>query len=292
MAITDAVVPVAGLGTRLLPATKSQPKEMLPVGAKPVVQYVVEELRACGVDRVLFVTGRGKSAIEDHFDDDPELIRALREAGREELLAELEFERMGVEFAYTRQRRQRGLGDAILYAERFSGSGPFIVALGDAIIGRHEPSPIVARLTAAFEASGAACAIAVQAVPRELAPRYGMVAGEPDGHHLRVTGLVEKPAPADAPGDLAVAARYVFSPAIFGALRATPPGHGGEVQLTDAIRRLLDAGEHVVAVTLGPEDRRYDVGTVESYCATFLEFALTDPRYGERLRERAAALLR
>ncbi|MEP7273374.1 MAG: sugar phosphate nucleotidyltransferase, partial [Acidobacteriota bacterium] len=167
MAILNAVVPVAGLGTRLLPATKSQPKEMLPVGKKPIVQYVVEELEGSGVNRVLFVTGRGKSSIEDHFDDDPELIRLLREGGKEELLAELQYERIGVNFFYTRQRRQRGLGDAVLCAEHFTGTDPFVVALGDSIIGRHTPSRIVETLIAAFEEQEASCAIAIEEVPSE-----------------------------------------------------------------------------------------------------------------------------
>jgi UTP--glucose-1-phosphate uridylyltransferase len=155
MGVVDAVVPVAGLGTRLLPATKSQPKEMLPVVGKPVVQYVVEELAAAGIERILFVTGRGKSAIEDHFDPDPDLIRRLRETGKEELLAELEYERMGVDFLYTRQPEPRGLGDAVACAERFAGDRPFALALGDSIIAGRSPSSVVNALAAALEERGA-----------------------------------------------------------------------------------------------------------------------------------------
>src|SRR5258708_7752809 len=219
VAITDAVVPVAGLGTRLLPATKSQPKEMLPVGAKPVVQHVVEELRECGIQRVLFVTGRRKGAIEDHFDHDPELDRALRERGRDELLAELRYEGMGVHFLYTRQPHQRGLGDAVLHAERFARAGAFAVALGDTIIGLHRRSGIVARLGSALEGEGAVAAIAVEQVAAERAERYGIVAPAPGsgtgGEPFRLGGIVEKPPRGTAPSDLAVAARYAFTPAVF-----------------------------------------------------------------------------
>ena len=173
--VTTAVVPVAGLGTRLLPATKSQPKEMLPVGGKPVVQHVVEELADAGIERVVFVTGRGKGSIEDHFDHDPVLMRTLALRADDELIGRLGFERMGVTFAYTRQPAPRGLGDAVLCAEGFTGDGPFAVALGDAIIGTRARNGIVARLGEALEAHGAVCAIAVREVPREQTGRYGIV---------------------------------------------------------------------------------------------------------------------
>jgi UTP--glucose-1-phosphate uridylyltransferase len=297
VAITDAVVPVAGLGTRLLPATKSQPKEMLPVGAKPVVQHVVEELCSCGVDRILFVTGRRKGAIENHFDHDAELERALGERGNSHLLAKLEAEASGAQFLYTRQPRPRGLGDALLHAERFAGSDPFVVALGDTIIGRHRRATIVDRLRDAFERSGAACAVAVERVPRELAARYGIVAprGEApigDGAaSFELAGIVEKPSAAGAPSEFAVAARYVLGPAIFEALRTCPPDGDGELQLTDAIASLIAGGEKVVAVPLADDEPRHDIGGIDSYLATFVEFALTDPEHGERLRERARELL-
>jgi UTP--glucose-1-phosphate uridylyltransferase len=287
---------VAGLGTRLLPATKSQPKEMLPVGGKPVVQHVVEELAGAGVQRVLFVTGRGKHSIEDHFDADAELIRLLRESGREELLAELAYERMGVEFLYTRQHGQRGLADAVACAERFVHDDPFAVALGDCIIGRPgRPggSDIVAALSGALRSQRAACAVAVQRVLPDEVQRYGIVAPAADSQDAAfpIAALVEKPAPGQAPSDLAVAARYVFAPAIFDAIRRTPPDASGEVQLTDAIQALIDAGQPVVGVRLPADERRYDAGTVETYSQTFVEFALTDPRFGARLRRRVRQLL-
>ena len=198
MAITKAVVPVAGLGTRLLPATKSQPKEMLPVGRKPVVQYVVEELEANGIRQILFITGRNKSSIEDHFDFDYELTRHLREAGKEDLLPELQYERLKLEIFYSRQRRQRGLGDAIGCAEHFTRDQPFVVALGDSIIGLHASSRLVERLTAAFRESGAACAIAVEEVSPGSVSQYGIVRPGSDGEVFPIVDLVEKPSPGPA----------------------------------------------------------------------------------------------
>ena len=284
MAIRNAVIPVAGLGTRLLPATKSQPKEMLPVGRKPIVQYVVEELERSNIERVLFVTGRGKTSIEDHFDDDPELIRLLRETGTEDLLLALEYERIGMHFLYTRQRRQRGLGDAVLCAEHFAGDEPFVVALGDSIIGRHRPSQIVQTLVSAFETREAGCAIAVEEVPIEQVSLYGIVEPATDTEVFEITGLVEKPASGEARSNLAIAARYVFAPSIFEAIRHTPLDSRGELQLTDAIGLLLNNGERIIGVRLPREEKRYDIGNFESYFATFIEFALTDPSYEGKLR--------
>jgi UTP--glucose-1-phosphate uridylyltransferase len=284
--VMDAVVPVAGLGTRLLPATKSQPKEMLPVVGKPVVQYVVEELAAAGIERLLFVTGRGKSSIEDHFDPDPELIRALREGGKEDLLAELDFERMGVEFLYTRQAEPKGLGDAVGCAERFAGDRPFALALGDSILGQGTSSNVVPQLAEALDHAGAVAALAVEEINPSEAPLRGVVvpAGEVADGPFDVAAMVEKPPAEEAPSRFAVAARYVLTPAIFPALRGIEAGTGGEIQLTDAISSLIDAGERVVGLRLPAGERRHDVGTVEGYCRTFLELALADPRFGERLR--------
>lgn len=291
MSIRNAVIPVAGLGTRLLPATKSQPKEMLPVGKRPIVQYIVEELNLCGIERILFVTGRGKTSIEDHFDDDPDLVRNLRESGKEDLLEELEYERIGINFLYTRQRRQRGLGDAVLCAESFAGTEPFVVALGDSIIGRHKPSDVVSRLIAAFEQHDAACAIAVEEVPREQVSMYGIVNPASDDDVFVISDLVEKPKVAEAPSTWAIAGRYVFAPDLFDAIRQTGFDHRGEIQLTDAIRLLGKAGRRIVGVRLPPDEKRYDIGNFESYFETFIEFALTDPVYGEKLRQHVRELL-
>jgi UTP--glucose-1-phosphate uridylyltransferase len=285
MAVNLAVVPVAGRGTRLLPLTKSQPKEMLPVGRKPVVQYVVEELARCGINRLLFVTGPGKTAIENHFDIDAELIASLRETGREELLAELAFEREDIEYFYTRQRRQLGLGHAVLCAHPVVGRQPFVVALGDSIIGRHAQSNVVRTMIEAFESGRADAVVALEEVPPEEVIHYGIATprGSAAGA-FELTDVVEKPAVAESPSNLAVAARYVFSPAIFDCLQRTRPGKADEIQLTDAIRLLIREGGKVLGVCLGPDEHRYDIGNFESYFRAFAEFALTDPQYGETLR--------
>src|SRR5262245_43387998 len=172
--IDIAIVPVAGLGTRLLPATKSQPKEMLPVGRKPVVQYVVEELTRVGLRRILFVTGPGKASIENHFDLNGELVQTLRESGKEDLLAELEFERAAVQYFYTRQRQLLGLGHAVLCARPFVGEQPFVVALGDSIIGLHAESDVVSRMTSLYHERGAAAVIAFEEVPPGEVGQYGI----------------------------------------------------------------------------------------------------------------------
>jgi UTP--glucose-1-phosphate uridylyltransferase len=284
-AIRDAIVPVAGLGTRLLPATRSAPKEMLPIVDKPVVQYVVDELAAAGIDRVLLVTGRRKRAIEDHFDADPELAGSPPPAP-------------GVRLFYTRQPTPAGLGDAVARGDGFTdASSPgIVVALGDAIIGpRADGSPgIVARLIDAHTAHGADTTIAVTEVPGSEVGRYGIVAGEPldaGQDTIAVTRLLEKPAPGTIDSRLAVAARYVLGPAVFAALRDQQPGIGGEIQLTDAIASVIERGGRVVAVPLSGGERRHDIGTVEGYCRAFMAHALTHPELGEALRDQAAALL-
>jgi len=292
MSIDIAVVPVAGLGTRLLPATKSQPKEMLPVGRKPVVQYVVEELWRVGIERLLFVTGPGKESIENHFDTDAQMIQTLRETGKEELLAELDYERAAVQYFYTRQRRTLGLGHAVLCARSFVGANPFVVALGDSIIGLHAESGVVRRMTRCFEERGAAAVIAFEEVPRDDVQQYGIAAPRNDsGDIFEIADLIEKPSPEEAPSNLAIAARYVLSPAIFDALRATPPGKGGEIQLTDAIRTLVRQGAPAYGVRLGAGERRYDIGNFEAYFRAFVEFALADSRFGASLRRHMEHLL-
>lgn len=292
MSIDIAIVPVAGHGTRLLPATKSQPKEMLSVGRKPVVQYVVEELALSGVRRILFVTSRGKTSIEQHFDIDDQLTTYLRETGREGQLLDLEFERHAMEYFYTRQRRQLGLGHAVLCAQPLVGQQPFVVALGDSIIGLHAQSDIVARLIEQFEVTGAELVVAFERVPAAEVVHYGIARPRPgSGPVFELEDVIEKPTVDEAPSDLAVAARYVFSPVIFDALAQTPPGKGGEIQLTDAIRLLLKQGCRGVGVTLAENERRFDIGNFDSYFKTFAEFALCDPVYGPGLRTFVRELL-
>lgn len=287
MSIDLAVIPVAGLGTRLLPATKSQPKEMLPVGRRPVVQYVVEELANSGIKRMLFITGYGKSSIEDFFDINHQLINHLRTTGKEEQLSELAFERNEVEYAYTRQREQLGLGHAVLISEPFVGRQPFVVALGDSIIGMNAQSRIVERMIEEYETRQADVVVAFEELddPREVVhygiaqPRSAIV-----GDVFELQGLIEKPSVQEAPSNLAVAARYVFSPAIYDELRQTERGKGGEIQLTDAMQRVLQCGGKGIGIRLPKNEPRFDIGNFESYFQAFVDFALADPQYGEGLQ--------
>jgi UTP--glucose-1-phosphate uridylyltransferase len=272
------------MGTRLLPATKSQPKEMLPVGRKPVVQYVVEELNRVGMNRLLFITGPGKTSIENHFDLNLELTQALREDGKEELLSALSFERARVQYFYTRQRQLLGLGHAVMCAESYVGNQPFVVALGDSIIGKNPESRIVERMTNCFRENEAAAVIAFEEVPLEDVFQYGIAKPKQEDDVFEVEDLVEKPSVEEAPSNLAVAARYVLAPSIFEALKRTKPGAGGEIQLTDAIRILSEDGGKVYGVRLGSNEKRYDIGNFGSYFRAFTEFALADEKFGAELR--------
>ena len=291
MSVDIAVVPVAGLGTRLLPATKSQPKEMLPVGRKPVVQYVVEELTRVGITRVLFVTGPGKASIENHFDRNAELVQMLRESGKEELLAALEFDRSTLRYFYTRQRELLGLGHAVSCARSFVANRPFVVALGDSIIGMHAESDVVQRMTRCYHEREAAAVIAFEEVPHDEVNQYGIAKPKTDDELFEILDLIEKPSPREAPSNLAIAARYVLSPAIFDALAQTRRGKGGEIQLTDAIRAVIRDGGRAYGVRLRPDERRYDIGNFESYFEAFVEFALADPKFGVTLRRRLLEIL-
>jgi UTP--glucose-1-phosphate uridylyltransferase len=290
--IDIAVVPVAGLGTRLLPATKSQPKEMLPVGRKPVVQYVVEELTRVGMRRLLFITGPGKTSIENHFDLNGELIQMLRETGKEELLAEFEFERAPAQYFYTRQRQLLGLGHAVLCAQPFVGNQPFVVALGDSIIGINAESDVVRRMTQCFVENKAEAVIAFEEVPLADVHNYGVA--KPIGAAedvFQVEDVVEKPSAEEAPSRLAIAARYVFAPSIFEAIQKTTPGKGGEIQLTDAIRLVIQSGGRVYGIRLRAGERRFDIGNFDTFFRAFVEFALADEKHGPALRRFMEQLL-
>lgn len=290
--IRSAIVPVAGHGTRLLPATKSQPKEMLPVARKPIVQYVAEELAQNNIENMLFITGRSKTSIENHFDSDPELMRVLTEGKKDDLLDELKFEEMAAKIFYTRQRVQRGLGDAILCGESFAGENPFIVALGDSILGMNGSSTSVTRMSSIFTTLRASCVIAVEEVPADETRHYGIIdPGEGEDDWVRIKNLVEKPDPAKAPSRWAVAGRYAFSPIIFDMIRRVQPDKRGEIQLTDAIQLLCEEGKRVLALKLPKKDKRYDIGNFPSYFETFVEFALADPLYGPDLRVKLKSLL-
>ena len=287
--ITKAIVPAAGLGTRLLPATKSQPKEMLPVGRKPVVQWVVEELQAACLRQILIITGRQKRSIEDHLDGDPQLIAALEEAGNEAVLEDLAFLQTQSSFFYTRQSEPKGLGHAVSLCVDFVDGDDFVVALGDTILTNEEPQAPLAGMIAAFRHLGAAALVAVEKVPSDETFRYGIVnmpCAEPQpAEPVRITDIVEKPPMGTAPSTLAVAARYVFSPAIFDALGRTLPDRRGEIQLTDAIKLLIQQGLPVYAWPLAPGQIRYDVGNFESYFRAFIDFSLSDQRYGYMIRK-------
>ncbi len=284
MAIDKAVLPVAGMGTRLLPATKSQPKEMLPVGYKPVVQYVVEEMIGQGIGKFLFVTGRKKRSIEDHFDDDPELEARL---GAREEIGQVDYDREQVEFFYVRQRRPLGNADAVRLAAEFVGDESFVVGFGDTILTSAGRPGVVRRLVDEHERSGASATIAVWEVPLEETSKYGVVrpAEAPAEGAFPIDDIVEKPPPGQSPSRLAVAARYVFTPRIFEAIAATDPGVKGELWLTDAIHRLLEWGDDVRCVQLGPGERRYDIGTPLTYYRAFADFALADPDNGAAFAE-------
>jgi len=289
--INIAVVPVAGIGSRLFPITKSQPKEMLPVGRKPVIQYVAEELTHGGLRTILFITAPGKHSIENHFDFNNKLTQTLRESGKEELLAELSFERTIAQCYYTRQRQLLGLGHAILCAKDFVGEQAFVVALGDAIIGVHGKNDLVNRMKQLFLTKKAAAVIAFEKVPRDEVFRYGIAAPRDNGEVFELADIIEKPSIETAPSNLAIAARYILSPLIFNALEKTSTGVGDEIQLTDAIRYLIKEGQKVYGILLKPNEKRFDIGNFESYFQAFITFALTDEKYGNGLRKHLSDLL-
>lgn len=287
MQVQKVVIPVAGAGTRLLPVTKCQPKEMLPVGRKPAVQYVVEEAEAAGLKQILFVTGRQKTSIEDHFDKDPTLAHLLSQSGKSDLLEELAFEEMDVSFFFVRQREPKGLADAIATARDFVGDEPFVVSLGDSIILGRGEGRLLERMIDCHLKNAAACTVALEEVPLENIHRYGAVkpAEAEPGDVFRIADLIEKPPPDQVPSNLAIAARYVFNPEIFDAIDRTIPDRRGELQITDSIRILAQQGRPVWGVRLGPNARRYDIGNFESYFVAFADFALSDEKYGYTLRQ-------
>jgi len=281
--LNKAVFPVAGLGTRFLPATKAQPKEMLPVVDKPLIQYAVEEAYAAGIRHMIFVTGRNKRAIEDHFDTAYELENELEVAGKQELLALVRsIQAANMDFSYVRQPRSLGLGHAVLCAEHMVGNEPFAVLLADDLMaGPPGGKPVLAQMTEQFKVLQQSV-LAVQEVPLDQTRRYGIVAGEKAGHQLmKVSAMVEKPAPELAPSRLAVAGRYILTPAVFKHIRSQPPGVGGELQLTDGIASLL-AEESVYAFEYA--GKRYDCGSKEGFLEATVELALQHPEVGDHFK--------
>ena len=280
MLIKKAIFPVAGLGTRFLPATKAQPKEMLPVVDKPLIQYAVEEAYAAGVREMIFVTGRHKRPIEDHFDMTFELELSLEQGGKRELLDVVRSVKPDdMECVYVRQPQALGLGHAVLCAQRLIGNEPFAVLLADDLM-VGEP-PVLAQMVEQY-ADWRASILAVQEVPAEHTRRYGIVDGAIVGERMiDVTRIVEKPAPADAPSRLGVAGRYILTPGVFHEIAHQPRGVGGEIQLTDGIAALLRR-EKVFAYRY--HGRRYDCGSKEGFLEANVELALAHPDLGAAFR--------
>jgi UTP--glucose-1-phosphate uridylyltransferase len=283
--VTKAIIPAAGMGTRFLPATKSMPKEMLPIVDTPVLQFVIEEAIASGIEDVLIVTGRGKRAIENHFDYAPELEGFLRSTGKSELIEQMRDIGDRCRIFYIRQKVQLGLGDAIRIGRRHMGDEPFAVLLGDTIIKPPPDQPPGLRQIIDIYEQRRASVVAVQRVPHEWVSRYGIVDGvaEPDNGELyRLRQLVEKPEPDHAPSDLAIAGRYVFTPEIFACIDQTRAGVGGEIQLTDAMN-LLAKSQCMYA--LAWQAKRYDIGDRLEYAKCFIDYALSRSDTGAALRQ-------
>jgi len=275
--LRKAVFPVAGLGSRFLPVTKASPKEMLPIVDKPLIQYAVEEAAAAGITEMIFVTGRNKRAIEDHFDKAYELETELERKNQEELLSMVRSVLPeGVRCIYTRQAEPLGLGHAVLCAQNVVGDEPFAVILADDLMDCDPPA--MARMAGIF-AREQCSLLGVEEVPRDQTQSYGIVTIEGmQGDTARIHSIVEKPKPANAPSNLAVIGRYVLTPGIFERLAGLAPGAGGEIQLTDAISRLL-ADERVLAVRL--PGRRFDCGSKLGYLQATVEYGLRHPEIGE-----------
>src|SRR5215831_17100010 len=283
--VRKAVLPAAGLGTRFLPATKAQPKEMLAVVDKPQIQYVAEECVASGIEHIIIVTGRGKNSIEDHFDYAPTLEQFLEEKGKRQEAALVRSISDMVRVSYTRQKEPLGLGHAVLVAKDLVGDEPFAVLLGDVLIPGKNPA--TKQLIGVYEATGVG-AIAVEEVPKEKTNLYGIVDGEPapqppfGARLLRIHNLVEKPKPQDAPSNLAITGRYVLPPEIFDCLERTKPGAGNEIQLTDGMRILA---QEVGLFAYTYEGVSYDAGDKLGFLKATVELALQNPELGVPFRE-------
>ncbi len=272
MEVKKAIIPAAGLGTRFLPATKAQPKEMLPIVDKPTLQYIIEEAVESGIEEILIITGRNKKSIEDHFDKSVELELELQSKGKKELLEEVRRISDMVNIHYIRQKEPKGLGHAIYCAKSFIGKEPFAVLLGDDIV--FSKKPCLKQMIEVYNAYKTSV-LGVQEVSEEDVFKYGIV----DGKHIedrvyKVKGLVEKPAVGEAPSKVAILGRYIINPAIFEILKNTKPGKGGEIQLTDALKELCKT-EAMYAYIF--EGRRYDVGDKLGFLEATVEFALRRP---------------
>jgi len=285
MTIRKAVLPVAGLGTRFLPATKAQPKEMLPIVDKPLVQYAAEEVAASALPMVIFVTGRGKHAIEDHFDVSFELEHQLAGRGKEDMRAQMRSISGLLQMTYVRQKEALGLGHAILTARDLVGEEPFAVLLSDDVI--DSEVPCIKQMIEVFERYGRSV-VAIQRVERSAVSSYGIIKGNPisdanwKGRIYRVEDMVEKPSPRQAPSNLAIIGRYILTPAIFNELASTRRGAGGEIQLTDALRSLLEK-EPIYGYVF--EGKRYDAGDKLGFLEATVELALKRGDLGKPFRK-------
>jgi UTP--glucose-1-phosphate uridylyltransferase len=281
--INKAVFPVAGLGTRFLPATKAQPKEMLPIVDKPLIQYAVEEAYAAGIRHMIFVTGRNKRAIEDHFDTAYELESELEAAHKADLLALVRaMHPDDMDCSYVRQPRSLGLGHAVLCAQPLVGNEPFAVLLADDLMtGLEGGPPVLTQMVEVFQEFPTSL-LAVQEVPLDQVKRYGIVAGERAGERvLSVRKMVEKPNPDSAPSRMGVAGRYILTPAVFEFIRSNPRGAGGEIQLTDAIARLIGTeGVHAYQY----QGKRFDCGSKQGFLEATVELALRHEEVGPAFR--------
>ncbi len=286
MIIRKAVIPAAGLGTRFLPATKAQPKEMLPIVDKPTIQYIVEEAAASGIQDIIIVTGRTKKAIEDHFDRSIELELALERTQKEELLQSVRKISSLANIYYIRQQEPKGLGHAIACARTFVGKEAFAVLLGDDIV--HSKTPAIKQLMNVYEKTGHSV-LGVQPVPRPEVNKYGIVlpASDINDSAYRVHSLIEKPSIDEAPSNIAIMGRYILTPTIFDALDQVTAGYGGEIQLTDALN-LLSTSEALFACEF--EGQRYDVGDKLGYLIASIEFALRRPEYANQLSDYLAKI--
>ena len=278
--IRKAVIPAAGLGTRFLPATKAQPKEMLPIIDTPVIQYVVQECVDSGIEDILIISGKGKRSIEDHFDRNPELEARIQELEDETLYHQLRHIEDMANIHFIRQKELNGLGDAIYHARFHCGNEAFAVLLGDSVI--NSVIPVTQQLIDAYEQYHQSV-IAVERVPRDRVSRYGIVGGTNlNDKIIQLSEFVEKPEPDKAPSDLAIAARYILTPQIFQALERTERGKGNEIQLTDALRILLKQ-ENIIATVI--EGKRYDLGNKLDFLKTTVEFALRRREFSAQFEE-------
>jgi UTP--glucose-1-phosphate uridylyltransferase len=277
--ITKAVFPAAGLGTRFLPATKVSPKEMLPLVDKPLIQYVVEEAVSSGIEEVVLITGRGKRAIEDHFDVAFELEEDLKAKGKHKLLSEVQRIAELVTFCYIRQKKALGLGHAVLTAKRVVGNDPFAVLLGDDIIDAEVPA--LKQMMQVYQRYPATI-LAIQKVPKSQTQQYGIIDAKKIGDRVYlVKDLVEKPSPHDAPSNLAIIGRYILTPEIFLALERTKPGKGGEIQLTDGLRLLMEQ-QPIYAYEF--EGVRHDAGDKLGFLKATIQFGLKNEEFGQDFR--------